>query len=363
MIIKDIDVAIIGAGTAGLLARAEGAKVTDSYRVFDPGPLGTTCARTGCMPSKAFLQPAHDYHRRAAFAALGSKGAKDVQAIGAAVLAQTRALRDDLTGGVADGMEDWSETHLVRKAPAFTADGALHAGDEAFRPRATVIATGTRPVVPQDWRDALGDRLVATEMFFEMPDIPARIAVIGLGPVGLELGQALVRLGASVTGFDPSPMQGGISDPVLQNCLERSIGRDMQIVQASANPRLAPDGSVTVTWDRGEITVDCVLMAMGRKPNIENLKRERTGVDISEDGHPVLQPGHLNALGTSIYFAGDVSGGPALLHEAADEGRVAGFYAARGKDAVFSRRVPLGIVFADPLTAGTTAANLEGQRE
>jgi dihydrolipoamide dehydrogenase len=96
MTIQQIDVAIIGAGTAGLSARAEVAKVTDSYRVFDPGPLGTTCARTGCMPSKAFLQSAHDYHRREAFAALGLEGMQEVKAIGSAVLAQTRALRDDL---------------------------------------------------------------------------------------------------------------------------------------------------------------------------------------------------------------------------------------------------------------------------
>ena len=71
----DLEVAIIGAGTAGLSARAEVTKLTDSYRVFDPGPYGTTCARTACMPSKAFLQSAHDFHRRHAFGDLGIVGA------------------------------------------------------------------------------------------------------------------------------------------------------------------------------------------------------------------------------------------------------------------------------------------------
>jgi len=355
MTMQQIDVAIIGAGTAGLSARAEVAKVTDSYRVFDPGPLGTTCARTGCMPSKAFLQSAHDYHRREAFVALGLEGMREVQAIGSAVLAQTRALRDDLADGVIDGMESWSETHLVRQGPEFTADGTLRAGDLVFRPKATVIATGTRPVVPRDWRNALGDRLVTTDTFFEMSELPARIAVIGLGPVGLELGQALARLGVAVTGFDPSPTQGGISDPALQDHLEASVGREMKIIQASADPRLAPDGSVTVTWEGGEITVDCVLAAMGRTPNIESLKLDRIGAALSEHGHPVLPQGQLNAAGTSIYFAGDLSGGPALLHEAADEGRVAGFHAARGKDAAFTRRTPLHILFTDPQIASVGA--------
>lgn len=71
----ELDVAIIGAGTAGLSAQAEVAKATDSYRVFDPGPWGTACARNACMPSKALLKSAHDFHRRHAFAAWALSGA------------------------------------------------------------------------------------------------------------------------------------------------------------------------------------------------------------------------------------------------------------------------------------------------
>ncbi len=356
MSIMEIDVAIIGAGTAGLSARAEVAKVTDSYRVFDPGPLGTTCARTGCMPSKAFIQSAHDFHRRHAFPALGLEGAKDVSANGASVLAQTRVLRDDLSGGVVAGMDDWSDPHLVRQAVEFKEDGTLHAGDQVFRPHATVIATGTRPVVPDDWRDALGDRVLTTETFFDLHDLPGRMAVIGLGPVGLELGQAMARLGVEVTGFDPSATLGGISDPILQDSLDASIGREMRIVNAPADPRLADDGSVILSWDGGEITVDRVLAAMGRTPNIVSLKLDRIGIEAGDDGYPVRPRGQLNVPGTSIYFAGDVSGAPALLHEAADEGRVAGFHAARRQDATFSQRVPLGIVFTDPQIASVGAA-------
>ncbi len=356
-----IDVAIIGAGTAGLSARAEVAKVTDSYRVFDPGPLGTTCARTGCMPSKAFVQSAHDYHRRAAFAALGLEGAKDVRANGASVLARTRGLRDDFSAGAVAGMEKWSDTHLVRHAAAFTQDGTIRAGDQVFQPHAPVIATGTRPVVPDGWHGMLGDRLLTTETCFDMAKLPRRVGVIGLGPVGLELGQAMARLGVEVTGFDPSATFGGISDPALQACLEASIGREMRIVQATADPSLATDGSVTLTWDGGEITVDHMLVAMGRVPNTPSLKLGRIGLTMRDDGHPALPSGQLNISGTSIYFAGDVSVGPALLHEAADEGRVAGFYAARKQDATFSRRVPLGMVFTDPQIAsvGATLDDLE----
>ncbi|NND41668.1 MAG: dihydrolipoyl dehydrogenase [Silicimonas sp.] len=361
MSISQIDVAIIGAGTAGLSARSEVAKITDSYRVFDPGPLGTTCARNGCMPSKAFLQSAHDYHRRHAFDALGIQGGAGLQVNGATVLHRTRELRDDLVEGVVDGMDEWKAAHFVCQSAEFTRDGTLRAGDEVFRPRATVIATGTRPIVPSDWKDALGDRMMTTDTFFEMPDLPGRVAVIGLGPVGLELGQALARLGVEVTGFDPAPMLGGISDPELQGCLDSSVSREMQIVRADADPRLAADGSVILAWEDGETRVDCVLVAMGRAPNVEGLGLDRIGVQLTDDSYPDLPAGQLNASGSRVYFAGDVSGSPALLHEAADEGRVAGFNAVRGLDAVFSRRVPLAIVFTDPqiATVGATIEELE----
>ena len=88
MTINEIDVAIVGAGTAGLSARAEVAKVTQNYRVFDPGPHGTTCARAACMPSKAFLQSAHDFHRRQSFTGLGIRGDGKLEIDGKAVLAE-----------------------------------------------------------------------------------------------------------------------------------------------------------------------------------------------------------------------------------------------------------------------------------
>ena len=361
MPVIDIQVAIIGAGTAGLSARSEVAKVTDSYRVFDPGPLGTTCARVGCMPSKAFVQSAHDFHRRLAFDDIGIRGAEGLQADGAAVLARTRALRDDLVAGVLDGMQGWQETHLVRHAAKFTPDGGLEAGTSRFRARATVIATGTRPVVPKEWQDRLGDRLITTDSFFEMENLPRRMALIGLGPVGLELGQSLARLGVEVIGFDPSENLAGIADPELQKRLRAGLEKDMRIVTAKVDPVLAADGAVNLTWNGETVAVDCVLAAIGRAPNLEGLDLDRSGVALNDDGLPSLERGQLNVPGTRVYFAGDVASGPALLHEASDEGRIAGYAAVRDRDADFCRRVPLQIVFTDPQIASVGATWAEVQ--
>lgn len=347
----DLDVAIIGAGTAGLSARAEVAKLTDRYRVFDPGPYGTTCARSACMPSKAFLQSAHDIHRRAAFDDLGIVGADGLRIDGARVLSQTRKLRDGLVEGVIEGMSPWRRTHLVPHAPVFQGDGTLHAGGARFAPRATVIATGSRPVVPKGWREKFGARVLTSDEIFERRTLPGRVAVIGLGPVGLELGQALARLGVEVTGFDPSATIGGLEDPRLQPRLRQAIAAEMTVIEAQANPVEGHDGAIGVQWDDGRIEVDCLLVAMGRTPNLSDLGLNEIGVDLDDGGAPELRPGQINLPGTRLYFAGDVGRGPALLHEAADEGRLAGYFAARDMDAGIRRRTPLRIVFCEPQIA------------
>ena len=348
---KQLDVAIIGAGTAGLSARAEVAKVTKNYRVFDPGPLGTTCARTACMPSKAFLQSAHDFFRRHAFDALGIEGAGALRIDGARVLAETRNLRDSLAGGVVEGMASWRDDHLICAAAAFDADGTLRAGEQEFRPRTTIIATGSSPAVPSEWRERLGRRLVTSDEFFELQDLPRRVAVLGLGPVGLELGQALARLGVEVTAFDPDAAPGGLTDPALAPRLQAMLGSEMRIVQAKAEPFDLDGTTVGMRWDDGEAEVDCVLVAMGRKPNLDGLGLDRIGIALGKDGRPDLPEGYLNVPGQRVYFTGDAGRGPALLHEASDEGRIAGYFAARGKDAVFRRRVPLRMVFCEPQIA------------
>lgn len=362
MTIEKLDIAIIGAGTAGLSARSEVAKMTESYLVFDPGPYGTTCARTACMPSKAFLQSAHDFHRRHEFDALGIRGAHALVIDGARVLAETRSLRDDFVGGVVEGMETWRDTHLVPSAPSFDEEGILHAGDRRFRPRATIVATGSRPVVPSGWRERLGNRLLTSDQLFDLEDLPRRIAVMGLGAVGLELGQALARLGVEVTAFDPSPHIGGLTDPELQSRLGALLETEMTVVEAAVEPEDLDGATIRMHWQDGETEVDRVLVAMGRKPNLDGIGLDRIGIDLGKSGWPDLPEGQLNLPGTRVYFAGDAVQGPALLHEASDEGRVAGYFAARSQDARFQRRVPLRMVFCDPqiALAGATWDELQG---
>ena len=350
MTVDQLDVAIIGAGTAGLSARSEVSKHTDSYRVFEAGPLGTTCARVGCMPSKAFIQCAEDFHRRKTFSQLGITGASGIAVEWASVMRKTRALRDGFVDYVNQGIEDWSDRHLVCAKARFDETGTLVAAEDRFRPRRTVIATGTRPIVPPEWK-ALGSRIVTTDKFFELQTLPKRMAVIGLGPIGLELGQALARLGVRVTGFDTSRDIGGLSDKTLRDVALDCISDDFPIVFGEAHVEAAGEDAVSVSWDGDSIEVDQVLVAVGRRPNLDDLGLENLGVTMKDNGIPAFDRETLRIQDSDLYIAGDVSGERAVLHEASDSGRIAGYNAVRKEDHGFRRRVPMLITFCDPQIA------------
>src|SRR5687768_16157828 len=116
---KRFDVAIIGAGTAGLSARREVAKVTDNYVVIDGGELGTTCVRVGCMPSKVLIQVANDYHRRLVLKEEGIHGAEHLHVNQHEVMAHVRKLRDRFLRAMMTDMAEWTPTHLIRKRAKF----------------------------------------------------------------------------------------------------------------------------------------------------------------------------------------------------------------------------------------------------
>ena len=113
---RTIDVAIIGAGSAGIAARSEVARVTDDYLVIDHGTLGTTCARVGCMPSKAFIQVANDFHRRHVLEEMGVVGADGLSVDRGKVMAHVRRLRDAFVGWRTGQLKVGSTTRSERTA-------------------------------------------------------------------------------------------------------------------------------------------------------------------------------------------------------------------------------------------------------
>lgn len=344
---KHYRVAVIGAGTAGLSARREVAKETDDYVVIDDGVLGTTCARVGCMPSKVLIQVANDFHRRRSFEAEGIRGSDTLSVDSAAVMAHVRKLRDRFVRGVLGDMESWREEHLIAKRARFVDDHVLDLGDERIEADRVIIATGSSPILPGPWAP-FRHRLIDTNAFFELPELPRRVAVIGLGVIGLELGQALHRLGMEVVAISLDKAYGGLSDGALQSYAHDRFSAEFP-VHLSGVSELHEEGDdlVLTLADGTKLAVDQALLSVGRRPNVAGLGLEEQGVPF-ERGLPVFDKTTFRIAGKAWYFVGDVNGTRPLLHEAADEGRIAGYNAVHDEDQCFRRRTAMSVTFSAP---------------
>ncbi len=360
----DLDVAILGAGTAGMTAYRQARKYTGRVALIDGGTLGTTCARVGCMPSKLLIAAANARHAAQQAGPFGLE-VGDVGVDGRAVMKRVREERDRFVGFVRDALEGFDQSNIIRQNARFADNNTLVLEDGSkLTARATVIATGSRPHIPEPFEVA-GDRLITNDDLFDREDLPASVAVFGAGVIGLELGQALHRLGVRVRLFELGDNVGAITDPDVRACAQEVLGAGFPALW-NAETEIDRDGDeIVVTWTaggkRGEERFDYILAATGRRPNLDRLGLENTTVEVNDHGIPLYDRQSMRAGDCPIYIAGDAAADLPLLHEAADEGRIAGENAAHFPDSYRkTRRVPLSIVFSDPqiAVAGESHADL-----
>lgn len=340
------EIAVIGAGTAGGNAFNAIKQAGRSAVLIDRGPLGTTCARVGCMPSKAALHAGHCWSALRALTGTDLDGVRANDLWRAAM-----ATRDALASGAAQRTRTAAGDRLVIGSARFVEPGVLDVGGRRVEAQAFVIATGSRPVLPTTLA-ALGDRVLTTDTLFARSELPRSIGIIGLGAIGLELGLALSRLGVRVVAGDVQPGIAGIRDPLVQERAVERFGRDLRMWLGAPMQARILDEAVEIASGEQRDTVDIALAALGRRPNVEGLELARAGAALDDVGQPVLDPVTLRAGAARVFFAGDVNPDRPLLHEAADEGLIA----ARGAIAQVTgapaalpmRRTPLSIVFSDP---------------
>ncbi|WP_339648695.1 dihydrolipoyl dehydrogenase [Halopseudomonas pelagia] len=343
-------VAIIGAGTAGLYALREVRRAGRSFVLIDHGPLGTTCARVGCMPSKVALHAAALWQARPEMNHFGMSGGETPQLDLARTWAALRAQRDHFSNKAAQKARTAAGEQLIEGRARFIEPTLLEVstsqGVQRVRADAVVIATGSRPQMPA-WLSPVRDRLVTTDQLFELEQLPQRIGVLGLGAIGLEMGLALARLGVQVTAVGGSNL-AGIDDPQVAARAEEHFAKEMTLwLGPPATVERTEQGVMLRSGERAA-EVDLLLVAIGRRPNTDGLNLADAGIAVDEHGVPLFDPATLQLGDWPVFIAGDANGQLALLHEAADDGSIAGYNAARQLRTRFRRRVPLGIVFANP---------------
>ncbi|KAB1074791.1 dihydrolipoyl dehydrogenase [Methylobacterium planeticum] len=358
------DVAVIGAGTAGIAAHKAAREAGARAVLIEAGPGGTTCARVGCMPSKLLAVAGHAAHDARAAHRFGVR-VPHVEIDGPAVLGRLRAERDRFVRLVFEGLEALPGEERLSGRARFLDGETLAVGDATrLRFRAAVVATGSSPSLPKPL-EGLGTRVLTTDTVFEIPDLPASLAVLGGGPVGIEIAQAMARLGVAVSLFDVGHTLAGLSHPDLTRAAAEIFGAEIDLHLGTEVSGAEAEGDGVRLFFKGpdgagSVRVERVLAAAGRPPNVTGLALGAAGLRLGEHGMPEFDARSLRCDGARVFIAGDANGLRPVLHEAARQGRIAGRNAAAlaVSDAASAPEpwTALAMVFTRPGTAKVGAS-------
>ncbi len=255
---RKVDVAIIGAGTAGLNAVREAEKAGKSWLLIERGAYGTTCARVGCMPSKLLIAAADAAHEARRAGLFGVRVPR-VEVDGRAVMARLRHERDRFAGAVVQSTRELPDENRLCGEARFLDANTLEVtpspgSDDAptrVTANTTVVATGSSPMLLPVF-DAVREQVLTSDTVFEIEDLPGSMAVVGTGSIGLEIGQAFDRLGVKVTFLDNGAHPGPCSDPEVIACIDRTLSDNLDLnMNVDVSDARAQDGGIEITWKTG----------------------------------------------------------------------------------------------------------------
>jgi dihydrolipoamide dehydrogenase len=362
----DVDVAVIGAGTAGLSAYRAAVAQGKRTVMIEGGPYGTTCARVGCMPSKLLIAASEAAHMLGAAPGFGvHAGATRID--GQAVMARVRGERDRFVGFVLDSIDHIPAQDKLRGQARFTGPQALRVDEHTtIHASRIVIATGSTPVRLAALADG-GPGVITSDDVFDLTDLPRSVAVIGTGVIGLELGQALSRLGVRVSLFARGGSVAQLTDPQVLHAATKTLCAELDLRFQHRIIEARPDGGEVVLTSRDGAGAErserfqYVLMAAGRLPNVRDIGIEHAGIELDDAGIPLFDKRTMQCGSSHIFIAGDADDERPVLPEAADQGKIAGDNAGRYPDVRPGlRRTALTIAFTEPqiATLGATYREL-----
>ncbi|MCK5825472.1 MAG: dihydrolipoyl dehydrogenase [Desulfuromusa sp.] len=367
---REVEYAIIGIGTAGLGAFSRIRKKTESLLLIQHGPYGTTCARVGCMPSKMLIAAGDLAHAIDEGAFFGIDGHYQVN--GKRVferLKQDRA--DKFVGSVLSYVDNIEDQYKVEGKATFVAPQTIDvAGKLRVKAKKIILACGSTPYVSAVF-EPLRDELDTSDTIFELDDLPKSLAVVGLGVIALELGQAFHRLGVETTLYGRSGRIGSFTHPDMQREVLRTLQQELNIIPQgnfTKATKVADGYELTYLTSDGETVVktyERVLLASGRASNLRSMNLENSGLVLDDRGLPEYDSLTMQCGTAPVFVAGDVTEDLPLWHEAYIEGRVAAASAISFPVRKEGKRTPgLGIYFTDPemATVGTTYSSLDSEQ-
>ncbi len=362
-----VDLIVIGAGMAGINAAGRAAEAGASVAVVERGRVGGTCPTRGCIPSKALIRSAEVAHeiRTASEYGLAVDGLRVDMG---AVTDRVQRIVDRGSAGATAYLESLESVRLVRGEARFEEPGVVVVGDERLTAPRVLVASGSDPVMLPVPGLEETPHLTSDDVLV-MRELPERLLVIGAGPIGLELGQALSRLGSRVTLVELAPMLLPNAEPEIGEELTALLEGEGVEVMCGARPERAATGpggrprlTVTVDGATRELEADALMLGAGRGPATEALRLDAAGIDGGRGGIPV--DARLQTSQEGHYAAGDVLGPPygQFTHVARRLGRSAAENALGLDPHDVDQDVGPRAIFTDPEFATVGITEVEARR-
>jgi len=364
---------IIGAGPGGYAAAIRAGQLGLDVIVVDRQSPGGTCLNVGCIPSKAFIHVANDFAHATACANASDDGGS---VTGISVqnpkldLAQTVKWKDGIVKRLNQGVDS-----LIKKAKGRFIESTAHIvdgktvrvktddGEQVIRTENLMIATGSTPVELPFL--SFGDKVISSTDALSLNDVPERLAVIGGGYIGLELGIAYAKMGAHVTVVEASDRilpsyDGELTKPVMKNL--KALGVDVRL-RTKAKGLTDHKGKLIVAGPNGEtdkIETDKILVTVGRRPCTQGFNLE--SLHLTMDGAFIKIDDRCHTSMRGVWAIGDVTGEPMLAHRATAQGEMTAEIIA-GQKRVWDKQVIPAICFTDPeiVSAGLSANEAKAQ--
>lgn len=352
---KDISckLLVIGAGPGGYVCAIRAGQLGIDTVIVEEKRPGGTCLNVGCIPSKAVIHAADEFH----IATEASRGASPVGislSAPAIDLKKTIAWKDNIVGRLTTGVSG-----LLKKAKVKSVEGRARfrdgktvevetsTGTQIIRAENIVIATGSQPVELPNL--PFGGKVMSSTEALALTKLPEKIAVIGAGYIGLELGTAFAKLGARVTVVEATDRILPLYDKELVRPVEKRLGElGIALLLSSKAKGLSGTGALLVeTADGSEhkIEADAILVTVGRKPATENWGREELVLDM--DGRFVRIDDACRTSMRGIFAIGDVTGEPMLAHRAMAQGEMVAEIVA-GHKRSWDKVAIAAVCFTDP---------------
>ncbi len=355
MATRTVDAVVIGGGPGGYVCSIRLGQLGQKVVCVEKDEVGGVCLNWGCVPSKALIAASHTYEKAKHGASMGLV-CDNVRIDVDRMQDWKNGIVKKLTGGIR-GLFKGNKVDLVVGEARVTGKNTVtvktrEGATETIEARAIVIATGSTTIeLPAFKFD--GKKVIGAKEAVSLREVPKRMLVIGGGVIGLELGCVYQKLGSEITVVEATPSLLPGTDPELTAVVEKKLvkngARILKRAKAASYETNA-DGSLAVKVDMGEgkfdtVVTDCVLVAVGMRPNGAGLGLEEVGVKVERGFIPADVHGRTNVEG--IYAIGDVSGLPMLAHKASKEGEVVAEVIAGHKAAKDWVGIP-GAIFTDP---------------